>query len=141
VITIPLLRARSLAGRIKTILESACEEIEMAGDLARRHHVIIEISKIEMAIVPRLCPEIGAQLSLFEGEPEQPISALDLLLNKLIRDKDNLRLDKDKENSASKKSFLVRIDEDGAEIPLVLHLATPEQWELMCIMYSTGVIR
>jgi len=125
---IRLSRAWPLANKIQMELEPACEEIEIVGVLARKHYpnVISEIGEIEMAILPRLCPE-GTQLSLFEGEPDQPISALDLLLDKLIRDKGNIRRGKD--NSASKKSFQVIVDENRSEIPLILHLATPEQWE------------
>jgi hypothetical protein len=72
-----------------------------------------------------MCPDLAAQLSLF-GEPPKMVSALDLLLNNLVRDKDNfIRGDKDGDLY---KNFLVQFDDDGSEIGIDLFITTPDQW-------------
>ncbi len=123
-----LSRAWPLANKIQTELESACKRIEKAGRV-RRASPKDTIGDIEFVIIPRLCPELPAQISLFD-EPPTLVSALDILLDKMVRTKENFR--HGDKNGPSVKSFLIRLDEDGAELGLELWITTPQQWS--CIL-------
>jgi len=117
-----LSRAWPLANKIQTELEPACERIEKAGSVRRAKDTI---GDIEFVIIPRLCPELPAQISLFDDEPPQMVSALDIVLEKMVYDKPHFRRDK---NGPLLKSFLIQFDEDGSEVGLELWITTPEQW-------------
>jgi DNA polymerase/3'-5' exonuclease PolX len=121
-IKLKLSRAHSLAEKIKNALAPACERIEIAGSIRRRKPTV---GDVEIVAIPKFMPDMEAQLSLF-GDPPMMVSALDLLLDNLVRNKDNFcRGDKDGELY---KNFLVQIDEDGSEVGLDLFLTTKEQW-------------
>ena len=107
-----------LANKIQKELEPACERIEKAGSV-RRASPKDTVEDIEFVIIPCLRPDLPAQISLFSDEPPTMVSALDLLLEKMVREKDNFR--RGDKNGPSMKSFLIQFDEDGAEIPLILH--------------------
>jgi DNA polymerase/3'-5' exonuclease PolX len=121
-IKLPLVKALSLAEKIKTALEPGCDRIKIAGSIRRRSATV---GDIEIVAIPKLCPDLAAQLSLF-GEPPKMVSALDMLLENLAREKDNFR--RGDKNGDLYKNFLIKIDEDGTEIGLDLFLTTPEQW-------------
>lgn len=115
-------RAKVLADKIKASLSPACERIEIAGSIRRRKGTV---GDIEIVAIPRLCPDLEAQLSLF-GEPPKMVSSLDLLLIKLLRDKPTfVRGDKDGDRY---KNFLIETDEDGSQVGLDLFLTTKAQW-------------
>ncbi len=117
-----LAQALLLAEKIKAALSPACERIEIAGSV-RRHKATV--GDIEIVAIPRLCPDLEAQLSLFD-EPPKMVSSLDLLLIKLLRDKPTfVRGDKDGDRY---KNFLIEIDKDGTQVGLDLFLATKAQW-------------
>lgn len=117
-----LSQALPLAEKIKDALTPACERIEIAGSVRRRTSTV---GDIEIVAIPKFMPDMEAQLSLF-GDLPKMVSALDLVLNNLVRNKDNFfRGDKDGELY---KNFLVQIDEDGSEVGLDLFLTTAEQW-------------
>jgi DNA polymerase (family 10) len=117
-----LARAIPLAEKIKAAISPACERIEIAGSIRRRKATV---GDIEIVAIPKLCPDLEAQLSLF-GEPPKMVSALDLLLNNLVREKDNFR--RGEKDGVLYKNFLVQFDDDGSEIGLDLFLTTPDQW-------------
>jgi len=60
------------------------------------------------------------------------VSALDLLLEKMVREKDNFR--HGDKNGPSVKSFLIQFDEDGSELGLHLWITTPEQWDCILVL-------
>ncbi len=130
-----LSRARPLANKIQMELEPACERIEKAGSV-RRASPKDAVEDIEFVIIPRLCPELPAQISLFD-EPPTLVSALDLLLEKMVRTKENFR--RGDKNGPSLKSFLIQFDEDGSEVGLNLWIATSEQWDYILFL-RTGTI-
>lgn len=118
-----LAQALPLAEKIKAVLSPACERIEVAGSVRRRKKTV---GDIEIVAIPKLIPDTEAQLSLF-GEPPKLVSALDMLLERLTRDKPNFtRGDK---NGESQKQFYVNFGpEDGSGIMLEVWITTPEQW-------------
>jgi DNA polymerase/3'-5' exonuclease PolX len=120
-IKLPLATALALAEKIKATLAPGCERIEIAGSIRRQKATV---GDIEIVAIPRLCPDLAAQLSLF-GEPPRMVSALDLLLEKLLEDKGNFSRDK---NGEHYKNFLIEIDEDEIQIGLDLFLTTRPQW-------------
>ena len=130
-----LSRAWPLANKIQTELESACKRIEKAGRV-RRASPKDDVEDIEFVIIPRLCPELPAQISLFD-EPPTLVSALDLLLEKMVRDKDNFR--RGDKNGPSLKSFLIQFDEDGSELGLELWITTPEKWAEITVAIAAVV--
>ncbi len=133
-----LSRAWPLANKIQMELEPACERIEKAGSV-RRASPKDAVEDIEFVIIPRLCPDLPAQISLFSDEPPTMISALDMLLDKMVRDKENFR--RDDKNSPSLKSFLIQFDEDGSELGLHLWITTPEQWGcILALLVPTRAI-
>jgi DNA polymerase/3'-5' exonuclease PolX len=116
-----LAQALPLSEKIRDALSPACERIEIAGSIRRRKPTV---GDIEIVAIPKLCSALEAQLSLF-GEPPKMVSALDLLLDNLVRSKDNFhRGDKDGDLY---QNFLIEIDEES-EIGLDLFLTTPDQW-------------
>lgn len=117
-----LAKALPLVEKIKEALSPGCERIEEAGSVRRRKPAV---GDIELVAIPKLCPELEAQLSLFD-EPAKMVSALDLLLNNLVRDKDNFR--RGDKNGDLHKNFLIEIDEDGTQVGFDLFLTTKEQW-------------
>jgi DNA polymerase/3'-5' exonuclease PolX len=117
-----LAQALPLAKKIKAALSPACERIEIAGSIRRRRATV---GDIEIVAIPKLCPDLEAQLSLF-GDPPKMVSALDLLLSNLVREKDNFR--HNNKDGDLYKNFFVMFDEDGSEIGLDLFLTTPDQW-------------
>jgi len=119
---IPLTRALPLAEKIRDALSPGCERIEIAGSIRRRKHIV---GDIEIVAIPKFCPDLETQLSLF-GDPPKMVSALELLLNNLVRNKDNFR--RGHKAGDLHKNFLVKIDEDGSEVFLDLFLTTAEQW-------------
>ena len=117
-----LSQALPLAEKIKAALSPACERIEIAGSIRRRKQTV---GDIEMVAIPRLIPDVEAQLSLF-GDPLKHVSALNMLLERLTRDKVNfVRGDKD---GNYYKNFLV-VDRAGAKfIGFDLFLCEPDNW-------------
>lgn len=120
-----LSRALPLAEKIKATLFPGCERIKEAGSLRRRRPFV---GDIEFVIIPKLIPDVNAQLSLF-GDPPKMVSALDILLERLIRDMDNfVRGDKNGENW---KNFLisdVAFNGDEQLIGLDLFLCEAANW-------------
>ncbi len=122
-IELDIAQALPLAQKIKSALSPGCERIEVAGSVRRRKPTV---GDIEIVAIPRLCPDLEAQLSLF-GEPTKMVSALDLLIKKLLRDKDNFR--RGDKNGQLQKQFYITIDpQDETEVMLELWLTTPAQW-------------
>lgn len=127
-VKLPLAKARPLAEQIKTALEPACERIEIAGSIRRQCPTV---GDIEMVAIPRLIPDLEAQLSLF-SDPPQMVSALDLLLEKLLEEKDNFR--RGDKNGPLFKNFIISghrhspTDIDDIDVGLDLFLTTPQQW-------------
>lgn len=121
-IKLTLGQAIPLADNIKAALSPACERIEIAGSIRRRKPTV---GDIEIVAIPRLCPDLAAQLSLF-GEPPKMVSALDLLLENMVRNKDNFR--RGDKNGDLYKNFFVEIDEDGSAVGLDLFVTTAAQW-------------
>ncbi len=117
-----LARALPLADKIKEALSPACEYIEEAGSVRRRKD---PVGDIEMVAISKLCPDLEAQLSLFDDPPKM-VSALDLLIDKLVSEKNHLK--GGNRNGDLHKNFLVRFNDDGSEIGLDLFITTPEQW-------------
>ena len=76
-------RAWYLANQIQAELRPACERIEKAG-IVRRASPKDAVEDIEFVIIPRLCPDLPAQISLFSDEPPTMISDLDILLEKMV---------------------------------------------------------
>lgn len=117
-----LAQALPLAEKIKAALSPGCERIEIAGSIRRRKPTV---GDIEIVAIPKLIPDMLAQLSLFD-EPPTLVSALDLLLENLIRDKPNFK--RGGRNGDLYKNFLIEFDESESEIGIDLFLTTPEQW-------------
>jgi DNA polymerase/3'-5' exonuclease PolX len=117
-----LAQAIPLAEKIKAALSPACERIEIAGSVRRRRPTV---GDIEIVAIPKLRPDLGAQLSLF-GEPSKMVSALDLLLNKMVSEKNHLTWGG--KNGDLYKNFLVQFNSDGSEIGLDLFITTAAQW-------------
>lgn len=121
-IKLSLAWALPLAEKIKAALSPGCERIEIAGSV-RRHKATV--GDIEIVAIPRLCPDLEAQLSLF-GDPPKLVSALDLLIEKLLKDKPTFQ--RGDKNGDLHKNFLIEIGEDGSQVGLDLFLTTKEQW-------------
>lgn len=117
-----LAQALPLAEKIKAALSPACERIEIAGSVRRRKATV---GDIEIVAIPKFCPDLEAQLSLF-GEPPKLVSALDLLLEKLVSGKNHFKWGT--KNGDLYKNFLVQFNSDGSEIGLDLFLTTADQW-------------
>ena len=115
-------QAEPLANKIVTALAPGCERIQIAGSVRRQRPLV---GDIEIVAIPRLIPELPAQLSIL-GEPPQMVSALDILLGKLVNEKPHFR--RGTKNGPLFKNFLIEFDSDGSEIGLDLFLTTPEQW-------------
>ncbi len=126
-------RAWYLANQIQAELRPACERIEKAG-IVRRASPKDAVEDIEFVIIPRLCPDLPAQISLFSDEPPTMISDLDILLEKMVRTKENFR--RGDKNGPSLKSFLIQFDEDGSEVGLELWITTPEQWHSILALHT-----
>lgn len=118
-----LSQALPLAEKIKDALSPACERIEVAGSIRRRKATV---GDIEIVAIPKLIPDMAAQLSLF-GDPPMMVSALDMLLERLTRDKPNFTRG-DKNGELQKQFYVLLNPEDGAKIMLELWLASPENW-------------
>lgn len=111
-----------LAEKIKFELSPACTRIEIAGSIRRQKKYV---GDIEIVAIPKMRPDIGAQLSLL-GDPPQAVSALDILLNHMVANKENFRRgDKD---GQLHKNFLIEYDEDGSEVCLDLFITSHNQW-------------
>ena len=121
-VKLALPKATPIAEKVMETLSPACERIEIAGSIRRQKPTI---GDIEIVAIPRLCPDLEAQPSLF-GDPPKMVSALDLLLDNLVRHKDHFR--RGDKNGPLFKNFLVEFNRDGSEIGLDLFLTTPEQW-------------
>jgi DNA polymerase/3'-5' exonuclease PolX len=117
-----LLQAEKLTEKVKEALSPGCERIQEAGSV-RRHRPLV--GDIEIVAIPKLIPELPAQLSIL-GDPPQMVSALDILLEKLVKEKPHFR--RGDKNGTLFKNFLIEYDDDGSEIGLDLFLTTPEQW-------------
>lgn len=117
-----LTQALPLAEKIEAVLSPACERIRIAGSIRRRKPTV---GDIEIVAIPKLIPDMLVQLSLFDETPKM-VSALDLLLEKLIGDKANFK--RGKRNGDLYKNFLIEFDGGESEIGLDLFLTTPEQW-------------
>lgn len=121
-IKLPLSKAAPLAEKIMGALEPDCERIEIAGSIRRQRPTV---GDIEIVAVPQIIPDLAAQLSLL-GDPPKLVSALDMLLENMLEEKENFsRGDK---NGELYKSFLVEIDSDGSKVGLDLFLTTKKQW-------------
>ncbi len=116
-----LTQALPLAAKIKSALSPACERIEIAGSIRRRKATV---GDIEIVAIPKYIPDMAAQLSLFD-DPPKLVSALDMLLERLTRDKPNFR--RGNKNGDYMKNFLLEYNEE-ADIPIELYLCTPENW-------------
>lgn len=117
-----LARALPLAAKIKDALSPACERIEEAGSLRRRKN---PIGDIEMVAIPKMCPDLEGQLSLF-GDPPKMVNMLDLLIGKLVSEKNHFTWGN--KNGDLYKNFLIQFNSDGSRIGLDLFITTPEQW-------------
>lgn len=117
-----LAQALPLAEKIKAALSPACERIEIAGSIRRRTDIV---GDIEIVAIPKLCPDLEAQLSLF-GEPPTLLSALDMLTEKMVAKKNHFKWGR--KNGDLYKNFLIQFNSDGSEIGLDLFLTTEEQW-------------
>jgi DNA polymerase/3'-5' exonuclease PolX len=117
-----LSQALPLAEKIKTTLSPACDRIEIAGSIRRRAPIV---GDIEIVAIPKMCPDLEAQPSLF-GEPQKMVSALDPLLEKLVSEKPHFKWGS--KNGELYKNFRVQFNSDGAEIALDLFITTPPQW-------------
>jgi DNA polymerase/3'-5' exonuclease PolX len=107
-----LSQAEKLTEKIKAALAPGCERIQEAGSV-RRHRPLV--GDIEIVAIPKLIPELPAQLSIL-GD----------LLEKLVKQKPLFR--RGDKNGTLFKNFLIEYDDDGSEIGLDLFLTTPEQW-------------
>ncbi len=117
-----LAQALDLAEKIKAALSPACERIEIAGSIRRHKHTV---GDIEIVAIPKFVPDMEAQLSLFD-DPPKLVSALDMLLERLTRDKPNFR--RGNKNGNAMKNFLLDNDNGEAIIPVELYLCSPENW-------------
>lgn len=126
-----LSQAEGLADKIISALAPGCERIQIAGSVRRQRPLV---GDIEIVAIPKLIPELPAQLSML-GEPPQMVSALDILLEKLVKEEPHFR--RGDKNGPLFKNFLVDFADDGtqawfvddgSEIGLDLFLTTPEQW-------------
>lgn len=116
-----LAQALPLAEKIKDALSPACERIEIAGSIRRRQATV---GDIELVAIPKLCPALEAQLSLFD-EPPKLVSALDMLLEKLLIEKWRFTRTK---NGPAAKTFLFERDNEEHPIQIELYLCRPENW-------------
>lgn len=117
-----LAQALPLAEKIKDTFSPGCEQIEVAGSGRRRQAIV---GDIELVAIPKLCPSLEVQLSLF-GEPSKLVSALDLLIGKLINEKPHFK--RGTKNGPAYKNFLVNFNSAGSDIGLDLFITTKEQW-------------
>lgn len=117
-----LSQALPLAEKIKDALSPACERIEIAGSIRRRKATV---GDIEIVAIPQLIPDMEAQLSLF-GEPAMKVSALDMLIERLVYDKPHFK--GGTKNGENYKNFLVNFNSDGSEIGLDLFISAPDNW-------------
>ncbi len=117
-----LAQALPLAEKIKDALSPACERIEIAGSIRRRQPIV---GDIELVAIPKLCPALEVQYCLFD-EPLKLVSALDMLLERLTRDKPNFR--GGNKNGDYMKNFLLEYDNGETVIPVELYLCSPENW-------------
>lgn len=117
-----LSQALSLAEKIKDAFRPACERIETAGSVRRRKSIV---GDVEIVAIPKFIPDMETQLSLF-GYPPKLVSALDMLLERLTRDKPNFR--RGDKNGDYMKNFLLEYDNGEAVIPVELYLCSPENW-------------
>ena len=117
-----LVRALSLTYKIKEALSPACERIEIAGSVRRRKD---PVGDIEIVAIPKLCPDLEAQMSFFD-EPPKMVSALDMLIGKLVSEKNHFKWGN--KNGDLHKNFRIEFNSDGSEIGLDLFITTPEQW-------------
>lgn len=117
-----LSQALPLAEKIKDALSPACERIEIAGSIRRRKSTV---GDIEIVAIPKLIPDMEAQLSLFD-DPPKLVSALDMLLERLIRDKGNFR--RGNKNGDYMKNFLLEYDNEDGDIPIELYITSGDQW-------------
>ena len=115
-------QAFSLAHRIKTELSPACERIEIAGSIRRETYTV---GDIEIVAIPKLIPDMEAQLSLF-GDPPKLVSGLDILIEMLLKKKNNFR--RGDKNGPVHKNFGIDYGNEESDITLDLFLCDRENW-------------